>query len=89
MKATGQDSKFKYLQGIDDTRFINSFLGEAHKHSFEGINVSSAATESNFIRSNGQFVAVSIYGDHVYVDSMEQRRWRCDRSHESIRVQKA
>jgi len=33
--------------------------GEASKDKFEGIILSDAATESNFIRSNGVFTAVS------------------------------
>lgn len=36
-------------------------LGEATKKQFEGIILSDAASESNFIRSNGKFVAVSRY----------------------------
>lgn len=34
-------------------------IGEPSKHRFEGIILSDAATESNFIRSNGLFTAVS------------------------------
>jgi hypothetical protein len=34
-------------------------IAEAFKQKFEGIILSDAATESNFIRSNGIFTAVS------------------------------
>jgi len=34
-------------------------IGEAFKDSFQGIQLSDAASDSNFIRSNGVFTAVS------------------------------
>jgi hypothetical protein len=36
-------------------------LGEPFKDCFQGIILSDAATESNFIKSNGVFTAVSIH----------------------------
>ena len=36
----------------------NIFIGEPYKERFEGIILSDAASEGNFIRSNGVFTAV-------------------------------
>jgi len=38
--------------------YLFKFEGEAFKEKFEGIQLSDAATESVFIRSNGKFTAV-------------------------------
>jgi hypothetical protein len=34
------------------------YIGTPSKEKFEGLQLSEAATESNFIRSNGKFIAV-------------------------------
>ena len=39
---------------------INKFIGESFKERFEGIILSDAASDSNFIRSNGVFTAVRL-----------------------------
>ena len=35
-----------------------AIIGTPSKERFEGLQLSEAATESNFIRSNGRFIAV-------------------------------
>jgi hypothetical protein len=46
---------------LNDSKALTKhiILGEASNESFKGINLSDAATDSNFIRSNGNFIAVS------------------------------
>lgn len=45
-KYTPIESKLKYLEGTPS------------KEKFENLQLSEAATESNFIRSNGRFIAI-------------------------------
>lgn len=67
MKQGQIESKYKYMLGKHtsknpfDLRILTCFsiIGEPSKEKFEGIILSDAATESNFIRSNGIFTAVS------------------------------
>jgi hypothetical protein len=57
-KVNVVESKFKFLMGKwFETSYL--FLGEPFKDKFEGLILSDAATESNFIKSNGVFTAVS------------------------------
>lgn len=62
-------------------------IGEPSKERFEGVILSDASTESNFIRSNGVFTAVcNIFELMCVLDSLEERWWRCDRRHEGLRL---
>lgn len=48
-------------------------LGEATKDRFEGIMLSDAASDSNFIRSNGKYLAVSPNLLKIYTGDVENR----------------
>jgi len=60
-KVNVVESKFKFMLGtLAFLRSNSSFIGEPFKDKFEGLVLSDAATESNFIRSNGVFTAVRL-----------------------------
>lgn len=62
MKAGVVESKFKYMLGktlLFDHKPDQIAIGEPFKEKFEGITINDAASEGNFIRSNGIFTAVS------------------------------
>lgn len=61
MKAGVVESKFKYMLGkrpLSDQKLDQIVIGEPFKEKFEGITINDAASEGNFIRSNGIFTAV-------------------------------
>ena len=89
MKAGGVESKFKFMLGKCPS--FTSPLGEPFKERFEGITLSDAASESNFIRSNGVFTAVLFHNGlliwHNNIDTVEVRWRRCHRCYESLQLQ--
>ena len=74
MKGGVVESKFKYMLGklnINSILIINIntfVIGEPFKDKFEGITINDAATESNFIRSNGIFTAV-IHNNSITINN--------------------